>query len=332
MNSSQAGAAAEPPAALSAVLALSGLGAAGAAGNLLLAAALGRAGGAPAPLRALLLSLSAADLLLALLCLPPRLAARAQRSWRSGPLLCRTTAWLLQGCPLAKGLGWAAVGGALAAAPGRGGGWGWGRAHLAAVLGAVWGAALLLPLPLLLFARLAPPGPRCALRAPPSAARFLRLFGLLYPPLACLAPAALAAAAFRGALRAPRGRAPRPDAPPALLPALAALCHAAALPHCALGLWERLGPPPPPALRPLADALLLLDGALRPAALLAASRHCRRGLRAVCGAAAPQQAPPDPRGAEAEKVPPDVQDFWRERRRAAAGEDSDPVPWERPGC
>nr|XP_056711739.1 G-protein coupled receptor 151 protein-like [Euleptes europaea] len=332
---------------------LAGVGLAGLAGNLLLGALLARGarrGQAPPASRLLLLNLCAADLLLALCCLPARLAASWRGAWPLGGFLCRATEWLLHGCPVAKSLSWAAVGQAHChhlRAPPRSRGWG-GR-RLAGLLAALWLAALLLPLPLFLFSRLegAPPSRRlhCVFRSPPDAAAFMDVFGKVYPLAAYLAPSGFTWACYGRALRLQAAREPAPRARTAtrLLLALSLLFQAMWLPAWVAWLWERHGPPPPPALGFLAEGLVFLNGAVSPGVLVASSEELREGLSGVwtglrCGrrerGPAGAGAGPDPpreAAAAAEKALPDVEHFWKERRSAAAGEESDPVPWERQG-
>ncbi|XP_067389714.1 G-protein coupled receptor 151-like [Emydura macquarii macquarii] len=307
-------------------LLLAGLGLASLAGNLLLLAGLGQElrRGRGSPLHAGLLHLCAADLLLLLLCAPLRLAAACRRAWPLGALLCRASDWLLHGFLLAKSLALAAVGRARLqqlGGPGRPRGR---PPPLLLLLPLLWLPALGLPLPLLLFTRLepGPDGPRCLFQPPPgaAAAAFMRVFGAAYPLLALLLPAAFTAGCYWRALRA---RGPPPPGPGTRrLLGLSLLVHAAWLPEWGLWLWGRHGGTrPPPALAGLAQAALFLPGALSPALLL-----LLRARRGGAGAAERSQPPPEPPAAG--KVLPDVQHFWQNRRSAAAGEESDPRPWE----
>ncbi|KAL8206502.1 UNVERIFIED_CONTAM: hypothetical protein K2H54_006228, partial [Gekko kuhli] len=353
---------------------LAGLCLAGLAGNLLLVAALvselRRGPGPPPPASALLLNLGSADLLLALACLPARIAAYARRSWPFGGVLCRASDWLLHGCLVAKSLSWAAVGQArhrhhhLPAPPSKGPPPGWSRAHLAGVLASVWAAALLLPLPVLLFSRLEAPPPgqqllACVFRPPAYAANFMDVFSKVYPLAAYLAPSAFTWACYararrlqkersRSRLAKPGGR--RSQKATRVLFGLSLLFQALWLPGWVAWLWERHAPPggsPPPALAYLAEVLVFLDASLRPGVLLATSEELRRGLRGLwvgldcgrrgkggAGGAGPGETPQPlrdlkPGDAPApEKVLPDVEHFWKDRRNTAAGEESDPVPWE----
>ncbi|XP_077158519.1 G-protein coupled receptor 151 protein-like [Paroedura picta] len=363
MNSSRGGWPGAPASSSSGALlpsVLAALGVGGLAGNALLAAVLarevrrGRGGPAEA---LLLLNVCAADVLLALACLPPRLAAYARRSGPPGATAaaCRAAAWLLPACLGAKSLSWAALGRArlrLARSPSD-----WSVGRLAAGLGALWAWALLLPLPLLLFSRPAG-GPlgqpaRCAFRPPADAAAFADVFGLLYPLAAFVAPAAFSWAGYGRALRLETGRKARPAAAgrpsprsPGALLGLCLLFQASWLPAWVAWLWERRSAPgagpPPPALAALADVLVFLDAACPPAVLAAASGDFRRRLRSLCRglpccarrkeAPAPAEAAQAlqelPRDAPADKVLPDVEHFWKDRSNTADGEESDPVPWE----
>ncbi|CAM5142230.1 unnamed protein product [Natator depressus] len=329
-------------------LVLAALGLAGLAGNLLLLAVLGqelRRGRGSPPLAGLL-HLCGADLLLLLLCAPLRLAAACRRAWPLGGPLCRGSDWLLHAALLAKCFALAAVG----------------RARLQQLAGPapgphalpgprprppllplllLWLPALGLPLPLLLFSRLepSPDGPRCLFQPPPGAAGFMRVFDAAYPLLALLLPAAFTGGCYWRALRArgPPGQRPPPPGPATrLLLGLCLLFHAAWLPEWGLWLWGRLGGArlPPAALAGLAQAALFLPGALGPAVLLAACPELRAGLRALArrggpGAAERTQALRE--APAAEKELPDLQHFWQHRRDTAAGEESDPVPWEHQG-
>ncbi|XP_054846332.1 G-protein coupled receptor 151-like [Eublepharis macularius] len=372
MNSSQAlfpggpqrwraGGGAEVPAALPSVLA--GLCLAGSAGNLLLLAVLAHElrRGKSGPANALLLNLCSADLLLALYCLPVRIATYSRGSWLLGGFLCRATDWLLHACLVAKSLSWAAVGRARynhVLSPSKC--LAWGRARLAGVLAALWTAALLLPLPLLLFTRLeagAPGEPLdCVFQTPPYASNFMDVFSKVYPLAAYLAPAGFTWACYGRALRLQRERKKRLAKPghpsrkvTRMLLCLSLLFQAMWLPEWVVWLWERHaplgdGPRPPPALLFLAEVLLFLNSAFNPGVFMAASEEFREGLRSVWGAldcrraaeaagGAAAREPPqslrDLKGEAAEeKVLPDVEHFWKDRRNTAAGEESDPVPWE----
>lgn len=212
---------------------------------------------------------------------------------------------------MAKGLTWAAVGQARyrqVAASCQGRGWSWSRSwrHLAGVLCSLWAAALLLPLPHLLFAHV-DRSPRtglsaCVFRSPRGAATFMEVFSKLYPLAALLAPAGIAWSCFGRALRlqGERRRQQRLAKPGAqsrratrLLLGLSALFQAMWLPGWVVWLWERHspaggGPQPPPALRALAEVLAPLNCALGPAVLLARAEELRGG----CG-------PPGERRAQA---------------------------------
>ncbi|XP_060103412.1 G-protein coupled receptor 151 protein-like [Heteronotia binoei] len=331
---------------------LGGLGAAGAAGNLLLVAVLVyevRRGKRSAA-NALLLNVGAADLLLALGCLPPRVAAYARRAWPGGGVLCRADGWLLHGCLVAKSLSWAALSHARyrhhLRSPAKRPAW-----SLAGLLAAVWGAALLLPLPLLLFGRLEEGGARgrlfdCAFRPPAGAAGFIDVFGKVYPLAAYVAPAAFTWACYGRALRLrERGggggkRLGRPSHQVTrTLLGLSLLFQATWLPQWLAWLWERHRGGPPPALLALAEVLLFLDAACNPAVFAATSGECRAGLRGLCGGLrcrggrGASREPPQPmRDLDGEAAPenvlPDVEHFWKDRRNAAPREESDPVPWE----
>lgn len=348
------------PAGLAWVLA--GLCAAGAAGNGLLLAVLAWEArrGRGAPWGGWLLNVCSADLALALLCLPARVAGHWRRARPAGGLVCRAGAWLLHACLVAKSLSWAAAGRARlhhlrTPAKGRG----WSRARLAAGLAATWATALLLPLPVLLFTRPegAPAGqpPSCDLRPPAAAANFMEVFSKVYPLAAFLAPAAFTGACYARALRLHRERQKRPaeakggaesPAAPRLLCGLSLLFHATWLPEWLVWLWERHGTPggaPPRALLFLAEVLLFLNAACNPAVFGAASQDFRQGLASLwtalrCGRgkeAAAGETPQALRALEAdaapEKVLPDVEHFWKDRRDTGGGEESDPVPWEHQG-
>ncbi|CAM2113742.1 unnamed protein product [Caretta caretta] len=324
-------------------LVLAALGLAGLAGNLLLLAVLAqelRRGRGSPPLAGLL-HLCGADLLLLLLCAPLRLAAACRRAWPLGGPLCRGSDWLLHAALLAKCFALAAVGRArlqqlAGPAPGPPGP----RPPLLPLL-LLWLPALGLPLPLLLFSRLepSPDGPRCLFQPPPGAAGFMRVFDAAYPLLALLLPAAFTGGCYWRALRArgPPGQRPPPPGPATrLLLGLSLLFHAAWLPAWGLWLWGRHGGArlPPAALAGLAQAALFLPGALGPAVLLAACPELRAGLRALArrggpGAAERTQALRE--APAAEKELPDLQHFWQHRRDTAAGEESDPIPWEHQG-
>ncbi|XP_053109110.1 G-protein coupled receptor 151-like [Hemicordylus capensis] len=367
-------------------LVLAGLCTAGLAGNLLLLLLLAHQlrRGKSSPAHAWLLNLCAADLGLALYGVPARIAAYARRSWVLGRFVCKTSDWLLQGCLVAKSLSWAAVAharyrSALSSASCKCPGWSWRRR--AGLLGAAWLAALLLPLPQLLFAEVAPAARSgslaCLFQAPGHAATFMDIFSKVYPVVASLVPAGFTCSCYWRALRLraarKKNRLARPGAgggPPSQKATWALLClsilfHAMWLPQWVLWLWERhrrpsgQSPAPPAALAVVAELLLFLNSALSPGVFMATSGEFREGLRSLwtalscrkeAAAAAEEEGPPragpsraaageNPQplrdlspevvaAAGAEKVLPDVEHFWKDRRNTTAGEESDPVPWE----
>ncbi|XP_006008821.2 G-protein coupled receptor 151-like [Latimeria chalumnae] len=134
-------------------------------------------------------------------------------------------------------------------------------------------------------------------------------------------------------------------------------------------IWARHSsadsPQPPTALLVLAQLLVFANGTTNPVLFFVMSEELRGGLRSLWGfltcrrsrgAASTRnpkagkngagriasavlslqdlQAEASPSNAEAskekcEKVLPDVEHFWQDRRNASAGEDNDPTPWER---
>ncbi|XP_061438943.1 G-protein coupled receptor 151 protein-like [Rhineura floridana] len=375
MNSSEAvffaGGGAESPVALLPWF-LAGVCLVSLAGNLLLLVVLVHQlrRGATCAANALVLNLCSADLLLGVYCLPTRIIAYSRRSWVLDGFVCKTADWLLHGCLVAKSLTWAAVGHARRKQVASSSSsspqclsLSWPR--LAGLLAAAWLAALLLPLPHLLFARLEVGGAgsellSCVFRSPPYASNFMAVFSKVYPLVACLAPAGFAGSCYWRSLRGQRGRRnrlARPSSPQSkratwVLLGLTLLFQATWLPEWVVWLWERHSqgsPWPPPALVFAAEALVFLDGSLSPAVFLAASGDLRDGLRSLwkklsCseggveeeGAGRPAGAKPggevqedrDGAAAAVEKVLPDVEHFWKDRRNTSAGEESDPIPWE----
>ncbi|CAI5784923.1 Gprotein-likeprotein coupled receptor 151-like [Podarcis lilfordi] len=360
-------------------LLLAGLCLASLAGNLLLLTVLIHElrRGKISPANALVLNLCSADLILVVCCLPTRIATYSRRSWVFGSFVCKATDWLLHGCLVAKSLTWAAVGQARykhvvssssssSSSSSKCLGLSWRR--LAGLLASAWLAALLLPLPHLLFTYLeaggAPGGLLyCVFRSPPYAANFMDVFSKVYPLIAYLAPAGFTFSCYWRALRAQRGgrrnRLAKPGSPQSkkvtwVLLGLTLLFQATWLPAWVAWLWERHsggGPQPPPALIFAAEVLIFLDGALNPGVFLATSGEFREGLRSLRrGLSCRGDEARRPRSEETpqslqdlkeeedreaaaaqEKVLPDVEHFWKDRRNTVAGEESDPVPWEHQG-
>ncbi|XP_033015481.1 G-protein coupled receptor 151-like [Lacerta agilis] len=287
-------------------LLLAGLCLASLAGNLLLLAVLIHElrRGMISPANALVLNLCSADLILVVCCLPTRIATYSRRSWVFGGFVCKVTDWLLHSCLVAKSLTWAAVGQARykhvvsssSSSSSKCLGLSWQR--LLGLLASAWLAALLLPLPHLLFTYLeasgAPSGLLyCVFRSPPYAANFMDVFSKVYPLIAYLAPAGFTFSCYWRALRAQKGgrrnRLAKPGSPQSkrvtwVLLGLTLLFQAAWLPAWVAWLWERHsggGPQTPPALIFAAEVLLFLDGALNPGVFLATSGEFREGLRSL---------------------------------------------------
>ncbi|XP_042325657.1 G-protein coupled receptor 151-like [Sceloporus undulatus] len=337
---------------------LAGLSLASGLGNLLLATALGYqlGRGALVPGTAWLLNLAAGDLILALCgLLPPR------------AMLCKTSEWLLHAVLVAKSLTWVAVGRARVPhvwPSGQGPsieGW---RRGLGVAAG-IWGAALLLALPHLIFTHLEEeeeeeegghsiglhmPAQSCAFQGPISG--FMEVFGtILYPLAAYLGPAGVAISCYWRALRCllRKGRLAQPSRQPpssrratGTLLGLTLLFHATWLPAWVAWMWERSpGHRPSWVLGAIAKALLFIDGALRPVLWFVLSMKMvwrgdvGRRREDEVGTQGPGTTKPEGTllrdlnsGQPVEKMLPDVEHFWKERRNSPAGEESDPLPWE----
>ncbi|XP_051941580.1 G-protein coupled receptor 151 [Hippocampus zosterae] len=330
----------------------------GAAGNLLVLLVLARdfRAGRGSEAKALLAAVAAADALLLVLCGPARALAVYKQAWVLGRFACVTADWFQHSCLVAKTLLLAVSTRAkhTPAPAGAGAHRGW----MVWAVALAWLASMMLALPQMLFADLRPRGGRaaagvvCVSRMPACASRFMAVFHKIYPAAAYVAPVLFAVAYYTKSLHGALNYAPSPGRQSKVT--LALLCLSSTLgllllPEWGTFTWVRLGYRQPPAgLLLCAQVLAYACGALSPLLLVTMYDDVRRGLAALCLAAACRGAKAgaapkatEGNGAElggpaanavlagAEKPFPDVEHFWTGRRNTQVEEEQDPIPWEK---
>ncbi|XP_061700821.1 G-protein coupled receptor 151 protein [Syngnathoides biaculeatus] len=333
-----------------AALLLAGVCAAGAAGNLLVLLILARdfhaSRGSEA--KALLASVATTDALILLLCAPVRALAVYKQAWVLGRFACATADWFQHSCLAAKTLV-LAVGTRARHTPEPGAprrGW------IVWAVALVWLVSAMFPIPQMLFAELRPRGGRdavvCVYRTPACASHFAAVFYKIYPAAVYVAPALFAVACYTKSLHRALNYAPSPRRQSKVT--LVLLCLSGTLglmllPEWGTFTWVRLGYRKPPAgLLLCAQLLAYACSALSPVLLVSTYDDVRRGLAALCAAAACRgaKAAGAPKagegngaelgggggGADGEKTFPDVEHFWTGRRNTQVEEEQDPVPWE----
>ncbi|KAM3937029.1 G-protein coupled receptor 151-like [Leptodactylus fuscus] len=315
----------------------------------------------------LLVSVGATDLLLLLFCIPVRIVTYAQQSWLFGGFVCKTTEWFLHSCLAVKSFTLAAIAQArlrhVLTPPKL---LGFSRRHVGLVLISSWTVSLLLPLPHLLFTqlRMAKGGWTCSFDTPDYASSFMNVFSKIYPLLAYVLPMTFSFCCYLRALRRKerRNRVPGPRTlsrrVTSMLMSVSLAFDAMWLPEWIVWIWSRHSSygllQPPSALMILAQVVLFLNCTINPAVFLAVSDEFREGLKNIwttcrqCDVSSPSReengsstiqslhdlhstsshrASQDSRSKE-EKILPDVEHFWQDRRNTSTGEENDPMPWE----
>ncbi|CAN2388346.1 7 transmembrane receptor (rhodopsin family) [Pristimantis euphronides] len=337
----------------------------GFSGNLLLIAVLAQElrKGKCSVVNCLVINVGATDLLLVLFCIPVRLLTYARQSWLFGGFVCRTTEWFLHSCLMVKSFTLAAIAQAryrhVVTPPKL---LSFSRKHVLVVLLLTWALALLLPLPHLIFShlRVAKEGWTCVFDIPDYGHNFMNVFSKIYPLLAYVVPMFFSFCCYMRALRRKerRNRAPNPRVLSrritSMLMSVSLAFDAMWLPEWIVWIWSRHSSygllQPPNALMILAQVVLFLNCTVNPAVFLAVSDEFREGLKNIwttcrrCTGAGPpggendscmvtsttqslHRASQDSRMKE-EKILPDVEHFWQDRRNTTAGEENDPMPWE----
>ncbi|KAG8541049.1 hypothetical protein GDO81_029810 [Engystomops pustulosus] len=338
----------------------------GFSGNLLLVAILihDLRKGKCSEVNCLVVNVGATDLLLLLFCIPVRIATYAQQSWLFGGFVCRTTEWFLHSCLAVKSFTLAAIAQAryrhVVTPPKL---LGFRRRRLVLELLCAWAVSLLLPLPHLLFTRLrrGRQGWTCGFHIPDYASNFMNVFSKVYPLLAYVLPMIFSFCCYLRALRRKemRNRAPIPRAlsrrVTSMLMSVSLAFDAMWLPEWIVWVWSRHSSygllQPPNALMILAQVVLFLNCTINPAVFVAVSEEFREGLKNVwttcrqCGTTGPSRGENGPSTVQTlhsmsshrasqdskmkeDKILPDVEHFWQDRRNTTAGEETDPMPWE----
>ncbi|KAG8453265.1 hypothetical protein GDO86_000047 [Hymenochirus boettgeri] len=210
-------------------------------------------------------------------------------------------------------------------------------------------------------------GPCCSLDIPQYASNFMNVFSKLYPLLAYVLPMIFSFCCYIRALRKRerRNRVPSPRVLSRRITSMLMCVNLAFdamwLPEWIVWIWSKHGSPtaaqPPPALTILSQVILFLNCALNPGVFLAVSDEFREGFRniwTVLKCKGPSRAGENGSdmvtstiqslqdlrstsgGLDAsqdsnvkdEKILPDVEHFWQDRRNTTAGEENDPMPWE----
>ncbi|KAG9468293.1 G-protein coupled receptor 151-like [Eleutherodactylus coqui] len=311
----------------------------------------------------LVINVGATDLLLILFCIPVRIVTYAQQSWLFGSFICRTTEWFLHSCLIVKSFTLAAIAQARyrhVVTPPKF--LTFSRKHVFLVLLFTWALSLLLPLPNLIFTqmRMGKEGWICTFDIPDYASNFMNVFSKIYPLLAYVVPMFFSFCCYMRALRRKerRNRVPNPRnlsrKITSMLMSVSLAFDAMWLPEWIVWIWSRHSSygllQPPNALMILAQVVLFLNCTINPAVFLAVSDEFREGVKNIwtmcrqCDASGPSReengsdmvtstvqslhrASQDSKMRE-DKILPDVEHFWQDRRNTATGEETDPMPWE----
>ncbi|XP_037098020.1 G-protein coupled receptor 151 [Syngnathus acus] len=326
----------------------------GAAGNLLVLLVFARdfRAGQGSEAKALLASVAATDALLLVLCAPVRALAAYKQAWVLGRFACATADWFQHACLVAKTLLLAVSTRAKHTSEGGA------AAHCGWILWAValvWLLSMMLPIPQMLFSALQPRGAHdvvCVSQMPACASRFMAVFYKIYPTATYVAPVLFTVAYYTKSLHRALNYAPNPrrlSKVTLVLLCLSTTLGLMLLPEWGTFTWVRLGYHKPPAgVLLCAQVLVYACGALSPVLLVTMYDDVRRGLVALCMAAACRGAKApgaskttEGNGAElggaganavlanAEKTFPDVEHFWTGRRNTQVEEEQDPIPWEK---
>lgn len=311
----------------------------------------------------LVINVGATDLLLVLFCIPVRIVTYTQQSWHFGSFVCRTTEWFLHSCLMVKSFTLAAIAQAryrhVVTPPKL---LSFSKRHVLVVLLFTWALSLLLPLPHLIFTqmRLGKEGWTCIFDIPEYASNFMNVFSKIYPLLAYVVPMFFSFCCYMSALRRKerRNRVPNPRILSrritSMLMSVSLAFDAMWLPEWIVWVWSRHSSygllQPPNALMILAQVVLFLNCTINPAVFLAVSDEFRESLKNIwttcrqCDGSGPprgengsgivpstvqslHRASQDSKTKE-DKILPDVEHFWQDRRNTTAGEENDPMPWE----
>ncbi|XP_017576962.1 G-protein coupled receptor 151 [Pygocentrus nattereri] len=301
---------------------------------------------------AMLVNLSATDLLLLALCAPARALTYRKRAWTLGPVACRMTEWLQHGCLAAKAFTLALLGRARHDLHSRVES----DAHFklkrtVMTAGAVWTTALAFPVADIVFSNLHVKGnvSLCVSELPPHSSEFVRVYGKVLPLAAYAVPVLLAGvchvrAIFKSLPRAREASAARRGEIALSLLSVTAANALALLPEWGAWAWARHGARegcgPPVALLVLAEVCMYLASALSPAILLSTLVPLRESLTSACVRVAGRRAVSNAkkhRGSSASEVRadafdrtlPDLEHFWSGRQNPTVPDNTDPFPWER---
>ncbi|XP_069832369.1 G-protein coupled receptor 151-like [Dendropsophus ebraccatus] len=208
----------------------------------------------------------------------------------------------------------------------------------------------------------------CTFDIPDFASNFMNVFSKLYPLLAYVVPMFFSFCCYMRALRRKerRNRVPNPRTLSrritSMLMSVSLAFDAMWLPEWIVWIWSRHSSygllQPPSALMILAQVVLFLNCIINPAVFLAVSDEFREGMKNVwttckqCDGAGPSRGengsdmvpstihslhdlhstsvhrPSQDSKMREEKILPDVEHFWQDRRNTTTGEETDPMPWE----
>ncbi|XP_077136237.1 G-protein coupled receptor 151-like [Ranitomeya variabilis] len=208
----------------------------------------------------------------------------------------------------------------------------------------------------------------CGFHVPDDASSFMDAFSKLYPLLAYVLPMVFSFCCYIRALRRRERRIRMPDPravsrrTTSMLMSVSLAFDAMWLPEWIVWIWSRHSASgllqPPSALMAVAQMILFLNCTINPAVFLAVSDEFREGLKNLWTACtqcdgsgvsraengsdmgtntvqslqdlhstSALRASQDSKNKD-EKILPDVEHFWQDRRNTTAGEENDPMPWE----
>lgn len=216
--------------------------------------------------------------------------------------------------------------------------------------------------------RIAKEGLTCSFDTPDYASSFMNVFSKIYPLLAYVLPMSFSFCCYMRALRRKerKNRGPNPGTlgsrVTSMLMSVSLAFDAMWLPEWIVWVWSRHSSygllQPPNALMVLAQVILFLNCTINPAVFLAVSDEFREGVKNVwttckrCDGSGPSRgengsdvvvstfqslndlhSPSSHRASQdskmrEDKILPDVEHFWQDRRNTTSGEENDPMPWE----
>ncbi|MBN3285865.1 GP151 protein, partial [Polyodon spathula] len=246
---------------------------------------------------ALVINLSAADLLIIFFCIPIRAVTYSKQSWSFGNFVCKTTDWFLHCCLVAKSFTLAAIGQArynyvlnppkfLHLHPKR----------LIGIVLLIWTISFVLPIPHVVFTTMEEEQSftLCVFEIPFYASNFMNVFSKIYPVVAYMLPMIFTVICYMKTMmrtKPRRNRTPNPRHQSKQI-TLMLMCVSSAyalmwLPEWIGWIWARhsysKSGNPPPTFMIYVQVLLFVNSVVNPMILMAMSEDFRDGFVNIWG-------------------------------------------------